>query len=145
METLAGEKDEIEKELATSKTIALASVSSKESELFKRDESIKALEEQLAAVTSEKESLKVNLKEKEEALVNSKMIISSLEKSNKSMLEDLHIRLHDSNTAIVSLMSKIQNLEVEIDQLRKGREEEANKLKKDALDSADRLAHGRAS
>mmetsp|Transcript_2076 Transcript_2076/g.4491 ORF Transcript_2076/g.4491 Transcript_2076/m.4491 type:complete len:146 (+) Transcript_2076:916-1353(+) len=75
------------------------------------------------------------------------MIISSLEKSNKSMLEDLRNRLHDSNTAIVSLLSKNQNLEGEMEELRKAKDEEvkakdeqAKKLKEEALDSADKLA-----
>mmetsp|Transcript_19935 Transcript_19935/g.40557 ORF Transcript_19935/g.40557 Transcript_19935/m.40557 type:complete len:862 (-) Transcript_19935:3760-6345(-) len=63
VETLVEEKDKIEAELTTSKTIAAASMSSKELEVSKRDETITALEEQLATVTSEKESLQVGLKD----------------------------------------------------------------------------------
>ena len=63
------------------------------------------------------------------------MIISSLEQSNKSMLEDLRNRLHDSNTAIVSLLSKNQGYEQEVKELRTSKEEEAKRAK----DSADQL------
>lgn len=102
-------------------------------------ERLKSLESEVASFRTEQENAAKQIKEKEEALANAKMIISSLEKSNKSMLEDLRNRLHDSNTAIVSLLSKNQNLEGEMEQLRKDKEEEAKKLKEEALDSADKL------
>mmetsp|Transcript_19935 Transcript_19935/g.40559 ORF Transcript_19935/g.40559 Transcript_19935/m.40559 type:complete len:479 (-) Transcript_19935:2296-3732(-) len=108
---------------------------------------LKSLEKEVASFRTEQDNAAKQIKEKEEALVNAKMIISSLEKSNKSMLEDLRNRLHDSNTAIVSLLSKNQNLEGEMEELRKAKDEEvkakdeqAKKLKEEALDSADKLA-----
>jgi hypothetical protein len=50
-----------------------------------------------------KEKLAKELKTQRESLVNAKMIISSLERANNSMMEDLRQRLHDSSTAIASL------------------------------------------
>ena len=49
---------------------------------------------------------KRELKVQKESLSNAKMIISSLERANKSMMEDLRARLQDSNTAIASLLEK---------------------------------------
>ena len=66
------------------------------------------------------------LKTEKESLANAKMIISSLEKANKSMMEDLRSRLHDSNTAIASLLEKSMEsekttakLQAELEALRK--------------------------
>jgi len=52
------------------------------------------------------DKVKRELKVQKESLSNAKMIISSLERANKSMMEDLRARLQDSNTAIASLLEK---------------------------------------
>jgi len=51
-------------------------------------------------------------------LANAKMIISSLEKANKGMMEDLRARLQDSNTAISSLLDKSKEHDRVADELR---------------------------
>ena len=84
------------------------------------NERLKALEEE---VRLQQDLAAKQIKQKDDALANAKMIISSLEQSNKSMLEDLRNRLHDSNTAIVSLLSKNQNLEGEVKDLKTRKEE----------------------
>lgn len=101
------------------------------------NERLKALEEE---VRLQQDLAAKQLKEKDDALANAKMIISSLEQSNKSMLEDLRNRLHDSNTAIVSLLSKNQNLEGEVKDLKTRREEEARRLRDEAKEGEDELA-----
>ena len=101
------------------------------------NERLKALEEE---VRLQQDLAAKQLKEKDDALANAKMIISSLEQSNKSMLEDLRNRLHDSNTAIVSLLSKNQNLEGEVKDLKTKREEEARRLRDEAKEGEDELA-----
>jgi len=65
-----------------------------------------SLKGELAQARVEKDRALKELKTEKESLVNAKMIISSLEKANKSMMEDLRSRLHDSNTAIASLLEK---------------------------------------
>lgn len=101
------------------------------------NERLKALEDE---VRLQQDLAAKQMKEKDDALANAKMIISSLEQSNKSMLEDLRNRLHDSNTAIVSLLSKNQNLEGEIKNLKARREEEARRLRDEAKEGEDELA-----
>lgn len=94
------------------------------------------------------------LQSEREALANAKMIISSLERANKTMLADLRTRLQDSNTAIASLLDKAQasenNSKSLREQLEKVEEEkkrleeehkaEISKLKDGALVDALRLA-----
>jgi phosphatidate phosphatase PAH1 len=53
-----------------------------------------------------KETAENEAKEKAKSLSEAKMIISSLEQSNKNMTENLKSRLHDSNAAIVSLLEQ---------------------------------------
>ena len=101
------------------------------------NERLKALEEE---VRLQQDLAAKQMKQKDDALANAKMIISSLEQSNKSMLEDLRNRLHDSNTAIVSLLSKNQNLEGEVKDLKTRREEEARRLRDEAKEGEDELA-----
>lgn len=67
-----------------------------------------------------------DLKIEKESLANAKMIISSLEKASKNMMEDLRSRLQESNSAIASLLEKsmeseknTRKLETELDSLRK--------------------------
>jgi len=64
------------------------------------------LKGELAQARMEKERFVKELRTERESLANAKMIISSLEKANKSMMEDLRLRLNDSNTAIASLLEK---------------------------------------
>ena len=100
------------------------------------NERLKALENE---VRLQQDMAAKQLKEKDDALANAKMIISSLEQSNKSMLEDLRNRLHDSNTAIVSLLSKNQGYEQEVKELRTTKEEEAKRLRNEAKESENQL------
>jgi len=112
------------------------------------------LKAKLLQEQQEKELAQKELQTERESLANAKMIISSLEKANKNMLEDLRSRLQESNTAISSLLDKsVDNenqsaeLKAELDQLKKQKEAEAEqhraeleKLKDEALVSALRLA-----
>jgi phage shock protein A len=70
----------------------------------KRD--VEALKIQLLKALDEKDAASKELKAEQESLANAKMIISSLEKANKGMMEDLRSRLQDSNTAIAALLDK---------------------------------------
>lgn len=77
----------------------------------------------------EAERAQKELKIEKESLANAKMIISSLEKANKSMMEDLRSRLQESNSAIHSLLEKsmesektTRKLETELEALRKENE-----------------------
>jgi predicted RNase H-like nuclease (RuvC/YqgF family) len=65
---------------------------------------IEALRAELVQVRAEHEKTVRHLKVEKESLSNANMIISSLERANKSMMEDLRSRLQDSNTAIASLL-----------------------------------------
>lgn len=92
---------------------------------------LQVLKSELLQSRAENERARKQLKTEKESLANAKMIISSLEKANKSMMEDLRSRLQDSNTAIASLLEKsmesekaTSNLRSEIEALRREREEE---------------------
>jgi len=100
------------------------------------NERLKALEDE---VRLQEELAAKQVKEKDDALANAKMIISSLEQSNKSMLEDLRNRLHDSNTAIVSLLTKNQNLEGEVKDLKTKNEEEVRRFRNESTDELAEL------
>lgn len=87
------------------------------------------LKEELVRARKEKESALKELQNERDSLANAKLIISSLEKSNKSMMEDLRSRLQDSNAAIASLLEKSMEheqssnaLREELDLLRKEKE-----------------------
>jgi hypothetical protein len=67
---------------------------------------VEVLKCQLLQAVAESEQAQKQLKREKESLANAKMIISSLEKANKIMREDLRSRLQDSNTAIASLLEK---------------------------------------
>jgi DNA repair exonuclease SbcCD ATPase subunit len=109
---------------------------------------------ELMKAQREKERADKELQSEKESLANAKMIISSLEKANKSMLEDLRSRLHDSNTAIESLLDKstenektMASLKLELERLKKEKEkakadysEMTRKLKDDSLSAAMREA-----
>ena len=118
------------------------------------DLKLKAMEKELEAIRREKENTMTDMRRQEESLANAKMIISSLEKANKTMLEDLRSRLHDSNTAIVSLLEKSSKHEqtavsqkAEIEVLHKSKEKEIalkekelQRVKEESLANACRLA-----
>lgn len=70
------------------------------------EDEINVLREELQILKEEKDGKTKQLEAEKESLANAKMIISSLEKANKSMMEDLRARLQDSNTAIASLLEK---------------------------------------
>ncbi|KAI2513938.1 hypothetical protein MHU86_322 [Fragilaria crotonensis] len=112
------------------------------------------MKNELKRVERERQRAKEALKAEQESLANAKMIISSLEKANKTMLEDLRSRLQDSNTAIAALLDKSlvnekvsKDLEQKLEQLTKEKEQadadhqvEIAKLKSEALITAVRLA-----
>jgi hypothetical protein len=77
------------------------------------------------------EIAKEELKTEQESLANAKMIISSLEKANKTMLEDLRSRLQDSNNAIAGLLEK----SVTNEKLAKQFKEELDRVKREKLTS----------
>jgi hypothetical protein len=79
---------------------------------------IEALKRDLMEALGEKESASKELQARRESLANAKMIISSLEKANKGMMEDLRSRLEDSNTAISSLLDKSKESEKAANDLR---------------------------
>lgn len=81
-------------------------------------------------LVAEKEKALKDLQTERENLANAKLIISSLEKANKSMMEDLRSRLQDSNTAIASLLDKSMEhekssteLKQEVEKIRKEKDE----------------------
>jgi len=92
---------------------------------------VETLKRDLRQARLESERSRKQLKTEKESLANAKMIISSLEKANKSMMEDLRSRLQDSNSAIASLLEKSMEsekttykLRAELDALRREKEEE---------------------
>lgn len=95
---------------------------------------IQMLKNEIIKQQKEREANASQLRAEKESLANAKMIISSLEKANKSMLEDLRSRLQDSNTAIASLLEKsiehektIAMLRKELDTCRQEKEKEEQK------------------
>jgi chromosome segregation ATPase len=111
---------------------ALATILSNGSALHlpTRSRETEALKNDLLKAAGEKEKACRDLQAERESLANAKMIISSLEKANKSMMEDLRSRLQDSNTAIQSLLDKSMDhekisssLRAEVDTLKKAKEE----------------------
>ena len=85
------------------------------------------LREEVVKAIREKEKAAKERDAERESLANAKLIISSLEKANKSMMEDLRSRLQDSNSAIASLLDKSMEHEKNSNTLR----EELEKLKKE--------------
>jgi len=106
---------------------------------------VQSLKRDLMEALGEKESASKELQVRRESLANAKMIISSLEKANKGMMEDLHSRLQDSNVAMQSMLYKstehekaaetlgeiVQKLEQEKLEERQKYEAEMRKLKRD--------------
>lgn len=99
---------------------------------------IETLHKELKKAALDKEKATKELKTQRESLANAKMIISSLERANKSMLEDLRQRLQDSNTAIASLLDKstqsekqATSLKAELERLKREKEDEAAAHKKE--------------
>ena len=82
--------------------------------------------EQIEELLKAKEATEAASKQNAERLANAKMIISSLEKSNKSMTQDLKSRLNDSNAAIVNLVDESGALRSKLNQL---------KTEKDAIET----------
>ena len=72
-----------------------------------------------ADLKNAKENAERVAKENAESLANAKMIISSLEESNKTSAENLRSRLHDSNAAIVSLLEQTSKHEKEAEELKR--------------------------
>merc|ERR1712127_940037 len=91
---------------------------------------IATLKRDLMVALGEKELASKELQARRESLANAKMIISSLEKSNKGMMEDLRSRLEDSNTAISSLLDKSKEHEKSAEDLR----EKLQKMEQEKLE-----------
>ena len=70
------------------------------------------------ALKKEKESVEKEARLNSENLANAKLIISSLEQSNKIMNQDFRSRLQDSNSTIVSLLEKSGKYEKETAKLK---------------------------
>jgi len=94
---------------------------------------VESLKRDLMEALGEKESASKELQARRESLANAKMIISSLEKANKGMMEDLRSRLHDSNTAISSLLDKSKEHEKSADDMR----EKLQRLEQEKLEERD--------
>jgi HAMP domain-containing protein len=99
---------------------------------------IELIKSQLQELTSEKERALAELKIERESLANAKMIISSLENANKSMMQDLRTRLQDSNVAIASLLQKslgsentTAQLRSELETLKREREQDRERYQKE--------------
>jgi hypothetical protein len=97
-----------------------------------------AMKVKLAEARTDHERNLKELKSEKESLANAKMIISALEMSNKSMMEDLRMRLQDSNSAITSLLAKSMEsekstakLRTQLDIVRKGGAEDKDKLRRE--------------
>jgi len=90
------------------------------------------VQRELSQARVENEKYRKQLKTEKESLANAKMIISSLERANKSMMEDLRSRLQDSNTAIASLLEKSIQSEKTTNKLRE--EMESLRNEKDELE-----------
>ena len=106
---------------------------------------IESLKKDLMEALGEKESASKELQLRRESLANAKMIISSLEKANKGMMEDLRLRLQDSNDAISSLIDKSKAQENAAENLR----DELKRLQKEKLEDREsyetelaKLRHG---
>jgi DNA repair exonuclease SbcCD ATPase subunit len=92
--------------LATLLAQSSAGMGSKSSLSSDAAHELQLLKEELQQAHADLERYRKQLKTEKESLVNAKMIISSLEKANKSIMDDLRSRLQDSNTAITSLLEK---------------------------------------
>lgn len=122
VDSLIEEKQAMAAELATAETIASASMATKESELSKREETIKALEEQLSSKGDDKtkestgttntddieklrlenENLRKDLQNKTSSLETAKMMITSLESASGSQANDLRAKLKERNVSTQS-------------------------------------------
>jgi hypothetical protein len=90
---------------AAPSTPAVATVTVPESSASSNEE-LESLKSDLIKARVDFEKAQRQLKVEKESLSNAKMIISSLERANKTMMETLRARLQDSNTAIASLLEK---------------------------------------
>jgi hypothetical protein len=95
---------------------------------------LETLKNELLKSLKERETASRELQAERESLANAKLIISSLEKANKGMMEDLRSRLQDSNTAIASLLDKSMDHEKSAEMLK----QEVEKLKQEKLEEKKR-------
>jgi hypothetical protein len=109
---------------------------------------------ELAFAQEENERATKELNAEKDNLANAKMIISSLERANKNMIEDLRQRLQDSNKAISSLLDQshqhekssaelkdeLEKLKAEKEKQAKEYEAEMEKLKDKEMVTSLRLA-----
>jgi len=101
---------------------------------------VNSLNHDINKILREKKEAEKQAKANAESLANAKMIISSLEESNKTMTADLRARLHDSNQAIFALLEQgklheknLAESKQEIERLKKERELEENILKSEII------------
>lgn len=78
----------------------------------------KELSDLCKQLQSERDEAQKNSKKKADDLAEAKMIISSLEQSNKAITDNLRSRLHDSNAALVSLLEQSKHKESENTELK---------------------------
>ena len=115
---------------------------------------VQRLHSELLKAQNDNERVTKDLNVEQESLANAKMIISSLEKANKCMLDDLRTRLQESNTAIASLLDKSSenekasaSLKAELERVKRDKgkskadyEALSIKMKDDALAAAMRIS-----
>jgi hypothetical protein len=87
-------------------TAAVAAAAAAVAQSATSNKEIESLKGELNKARTDSEKAQCQLKVEKESLSNAKMIISSLERASKTMMEDLRARLQDSNTAIASLLEK---------------------------------------
>jgi len=102
------------------------------------------VQKRLNKALKEKEITEKELEREQSALANAKMIISSLEIANKSMVEDLKARLNDSTSVITTLIDKSKrhenisaSLKTEVEMLKKEKETEEKAHKKELRKAKD--------
>ena len=86
--------------------IQAAATAVAEAQSASSNKEVESLRAELNTAQAESEKAQRQLLVEKESLSNAKMIISSLERASKTMMEDLRARLQDSNTAIASLLEK---------------------------------------
>jgi hypothetical protein len=92
-----------------------------------------AFKNELLKLLEEKAKVEKELQAERDSLASAKLIISSLGKANKSMMDDLRSRLQDSNTAISSLLDQSNKHEKNSNTLRE--EVETLKREKERLEN----------
>jgi chromosome segregation ATPase len=85
---------------------AVAAAAAAAAQSASSNKELESLKNELKKARTEYEISHRQLLVEKEALSTAKMIISSLDRTSKNMMEGLHARLQDSNKAIASLLEK---------------------------------------